>query len=144
MRRKSIRRVDIELTKKRVAAAYARRVADEVSLGLLISLERENSELQATIASRRARGRERSGRHVAGLLLSAFVLSFGMATLYYWYDYTTEGFCFQMGYANGVDGVPRHWHEPAICRRDNSESILSQHQVSAADIRALRSGTRRR
>ena len=98
-----MRMPNIDQARAVVAAAYARRHADPVTLELLESLERENAGLRAAIAEKKGVGPKRTGRYVTGLTVAASLLSVGIAIMLYWYQFTENGACFRQGYDAGYN-----------------------------------------
>ena len=122
-----------ERARRVVAAAYARRNADAVTLELLESLERENAALRASIDDKRRHGYTRTGRYVSGRAVSALLVCFGLAVVVSWYQYTAEGDCFRQGFAEGAR------HRPAagttsdnVCKAHAGDAILSGKQAPTA------------
>ena len=80
-----MRMTTLDLARRIVLGAYARRHGDVLTLAVLQSLERENAGLRSAVAERRRQGRARNGRRVFGLTVSASILLVGLAAFGYWY-----------------------------------------------------------
>jgi len=113
----------VQRARRVVAAAYARRHADGITLELLAKLEGENAQLRASIDAKKRDGLTRTGRYVFGRTISASVLSLGLAALVYWYHFTTEGLCFRQGVAEGYHGRLATRSVSEVCKRHGG-SIL--------------------
>ena len=93
---------DLERARRVVAAAYARKYADALTLELMEPLERENAVLRASIARFSGQHSTRSRRYVLGQSASLLIVSTALLLGVYWYRCTSEGSAFQDGFAAGM------------------------------------------
>jgi hypothetical protein len=84
-----------------VAAAYARKHADGITLELLEWFGRENASLRTSIDWSKRAHCTRTGRYVVAQTVSASILSFGLLLVLFWYGFTAEGAAFRTGVARG-------------------------------------------
>ena len=124
----------VEPARRTVGAAYAKRNCDEVTRGLIASLERETAASRQEIEGFDKYRQARSGRFVFGTAVATLIVMLPFVLKAYWFAFSTQGRADAADWAATAHKVAilEGWIDEPIPARDASSGTAPNHDTTAA------------